>query len=414
MSFARRELMEYRDLLEMVPEIIFRINPDGRFTYVNESVRALGYDPEELLGHHFDAIIHPDDVMSISREKVLPSLRGKTLAPEECPRLFDERRTGPRKTRGLEIRLVRKGSACSINPRDKKDLDTYARVSSCGKYDRDVTVQEKQFLGTIGIIRNIHPQESSKDESLTNENLAKVIPDVVYRLDSRGRFTFVNDAVKNLGYKPEELLGKHFTAIIPEEYVELVSREKVLPKLKGQNTGVELAPKLFDERRTGPRRTTKLEIPIITKFSKKRTGQLISGDSNSILGEVTASGYYDSNQPTGSKEFLGTVGIIRDITNRHQAEQDLLKKNRELDDFAYMVSHDLKSPLKLIQGFLVLIQQKPALFDKYFSRVMNQSGKMINLVDSLLRLSRAGRALENKEEVNLGRAVEEGVCLYKA
>ncbi len=400
----RRELLEYRDLLEFVPEIIFRISPEGRFTYINNSVKSLGYEPDELIGKHFDAIVHPDDLELVSRDYVLPALKGKNTPPAACPKLFDERRTGNRKTDGLEVRLIKKGASCPLDSEMRSDIDAaFVQVNSSGRYDRDVMVTDKQFLGTIGIIRNIHPARSGQmdRDPVGSEVLASVVPDVVYRLDSMGRFTFVNDAVRNLGYEPEELLGKHFTTIIPEEFVDKVSREKVLPRYRGVVTGDDKAPKLFDERRTGNRRTTRLEVPIVTKSNSKKTGQLIAGDSNSILGEVTASGYYREAESSQDKKFLGTVGIIRDVTSRYHAEQDLLKKNRELDDFAYMVSHDLKSPLKIIQGFLVLIQENPRLFDKYFPRIINQSNKMINLVDSLLRLSRAGRVLENIQEINI-------------
>ncbi|MBF0323193.1 MAG: PAS domain S-box protein, partial [Magnetococcales bacterium] len=49
--------------------------------------------------------------------------------------------------------------------------------------------------------------------------LVQTIPDIVYRLDAEGRFTFLNNAIRHLGYDPAELLGQHFSDIIDSAQV---------------------------------------------------------------------------------------------------------------------------------------------------------------------------------------------------
>ncbi|MDD5673308.1 MAG: PAS domain-containing protein [Chitinivibrionales bacterium] len=100
------ELAEYLGILKVVPDIIYKIDPDGNFVYVSDAIKNLGYIPEELKGKHFSTIIHPDDLPSISREKILPRFAGKKTGDEAAPRLFDERRTGKRATKGLIIRMT--------------------------------------------------------------------------------------------------------------------------------------------------------------------------------------------------------------------------------------------------------------------------------------------------------------------
>lgn len=94
------------------------------------------------------------------------------------------------------------------------------------------------------------------------------------------------------------------------------------------------------------------------------------------------------------------VGSLTDITDRKTAELRLMEKNKELIDFVYVVSHDLKNPLNLIIGFLGLIKEEPSLFDEYFDRIVNQAQKLKCFIDNLLQLSRAGRVIEEKILLN--------------
>ncbi len=147
--------------------------------------------------------------------------------------------------------------------------------------------------------------------------LIQTIPDIVYVLNNDGVFTFVNDSIKNLGYKPEELIGKHFTEILHPDDVEKVSSQSVLPKLRGKKLGFRQQPKLFDERRTGDRKTTNLELRLVSKKAETKTGLMETVTS------VAASGLYDRDVTEPGKTYLGTIGIIRDITELKKKEEEL-------------------------------------------------------------------------------------------
>lgn len=163
----------------------------------------------------------------------------------------------------------------------------------------------------------------------------QTLPDIVYSVDGQGRFTFVNDAVKDLGYDPGELVGRHFREIIHPRDVPNVSRKLVVRRLKGQTTGNERAPKLFDERRTRDRKTRELEIRLRPREKNgERFGIL------GFVGDVSASGLYDGDVQTGDAVFLGTVGVIRDITQRKRMEEALresLESVRRMADSAIRI-----------------------------------------------------------------------------
>jgi putative nucleotidyltransferase with HDIG domain len=156
------EAERYIAIIKALPDIVYRIDPEGNFIFVNDSVRGLGYEPEELIGEHFSKIVHPDDVKLFARNFVLPKYRGKVTGDDNAPKLFDERRTGIRKTKDLEIRLLLK--------RKKKNMDerigtviAFGDVSSTGHYDREIEEEDKQFLGTLGIIRDITERKLSEE-----------------------------------------------------------------------------------------------------------------------------------------------------------------------------------------------------------------------------------------------------------
>ncbi|GAI96662.1 unnamed protein product, partial [marine sediment metagenome] len=118
--------------------------------------------------------------------------------------------------------------------------------------------------------------------------------------------------------------------------------------------------------------------------------------------------------------------IARDITERKHAEEQLkhamvnleqssaqlAATNKELETFSYSVSHDLRSPLRSIDGFsqALLEDYTESLDDTgkdYLNRLRTASQKMGELIDGLLKLSRLTRSEMHQEEVNLSMLVKE-------
>jgi len=246
------------------------------------------------------------------------------------------------------------------------------------------------------------------------EALVSTIPDIIYRIDVKGHFTFLNQSIKTMGYEPEELIGKHFSEIMLPGSEKAVSRRNVLAKYKGKVTGDENAPKLFDERRTGNRITSGLEVVLVSKGGKSKKPAVIEtiGD-DAVYVEINASGLYESTKKRDGKIFIGTVGVIRDITERKQREIELHNSNlelsavnKELEAFSYSVSHDLRAPLRSIDGFSqALLEDYEDKLDEqgkeYLMRVRAATQRMGHLIDDLLDLSRITRKEMKRESVDL-------------
>jgi PAS domain S-box-containing protein len=117
------------------------------------------------------------------------------------------------------------------------------------------------------------------------------------------------------------------------------------------------------------------------------------------------------------------VTAIRDITQRKKDEAErerliaeLRARNAEMEQFAYTVSHDLKSPLVTINGFLGMLERDLAEGDPFriksdLGRIGSAANKMMRLLNDVLELSRIGRVTQLEELVSLGDVVREALEL---
>jgi signal transduction histidine kinase len=122
---------------------------------------------------------------------------------------------------------------------------------------------------------------------------------------------------------------------------------------------------------------------------------------------------------------LGSIAAMIDLTERKQAEmerealiRELETKNAELERFTYTVSHDLKSPLITIRGFLgyLLADAEKGDLERLESdakRITDATNRMQRLLDDLLELSRVGRLTHPPEDVSFGQIVQEALTIVE-
>jgi len=128
-------------------------------------------------------------------------------------------------------------------------------------------------------------------------------------------------------------------------------------------------------------------------------------------------------------EDAGMVHVIRDISQRKKVERELSQyrnhleqqvalrtrnlelANKELETFSYSVSHDLRAPLRSIEGFAeIILEDNASQLDEsgkeHLNRLKSNTNKMKNLIDALLNLSRINQKQFNKKSLNLSMLAE--------
>jgi PAS domain S-box-containing protein len=127
---------EIESIVKTVPDIIYRLDPQGRLTFVSDSVKRYGYLPEDLLGTNVMKIVYPED-------------RTKTI------HRIKERRTGDRSTKSFETRLITKNQTAV-------SFEVFI-ISAEGLYSPK-KFGLRTFLGTQGIARDITERKLADKE----------------------------------------------------------------------------------------------------------------------------------------------------------------------------------------------------------------------------------------------------------
>lgn len=261
------------------------------------------------------------------------------------------------------------------------------------------------------------------------EIIAGTFPDIIYEIDASGNFTFVSDAIKRLGYTSGELVGRHFKEIIhPDDYAD-ISRDIVLPRYYGKKTGDENAPKLFDERRTGERMTKNLNVKILLKDREVRIKVKNPKDAGKRYchAEIISSGVWDKPVQKKRKKLLGSIGVIKDISERKKAEEEYKKAYEEIKkldrlktEFVATVSHELRTPLAIIKEGLLLVLEGVAGNINEKQRDMLQISehnieRLNRIINELLDISKieSGRVIIKRLPANIALLVKEACAKWR-
>jgi PAS domain S-box-containing protein len=146
-------------------------------------------------------------------------------------------------------------------------------------------------------------------------------------------------------------------------------------------------------------------------------------------GHVTPVLYNASVYRDEARDVIGAFAAARDISERKRAEEEIRKLNEglerraaelqasngELEAFTYSVSHDLRTPLRHIDGFSKLLFEEygvnmPEEARRYLSRIRDGTRRMGMMVDDLLNLTRVGRKELSVQLTGLGSLLEEVIC----
>ncbi|MEF8842823.1 MAG: PAS domain-containing sensor histidine kinase [Haloarculaceae archaeon] len=182
---------------------------------------------------------------------------------------------------------------------------------------------------------------------------------------------FVNDAYEDLWGRPAEALQREGTDFLDGVHPD--DRAQVRDAMERISDGESVEVEYRVNPREGYRRWV---------WSR---GQPIYGED----GEITR-----------------VAGVTRDITERRRYEKELQRQNERLDEFASIVSHDLRSPLSVAQGRVSLALEECEC-EEHLDPVADAVERMGSIVDDTLTLAQQGRAVDEFEWVDVGSLADE-------
>ena len=238
--------------------------------------------------------------------------------------------------------------------------------------------------------KNLEELVTERTEEIREQaRIIDQIHDSVVSTDLDGIITSWNHGAERMfGYSAKEAVGKNVSFVYPEDQHEFLLNEIITPLKENGEHEVEV---------------------IMQRRSRERFYALLS-----------LSVWQDEQG-----NATGLIGYSIDITDRKKAESQILQQqkaleaaNKELEAFSYSVSHDLRSPLRAIDGF------SSAIFEDYnelldeegkanLQRIRKNAQRMAALIDDLLQLSRVTRQQLHKEPISLSLLAQDVIQKYK-
>jgi PAS domain S-box-containing protein len=352
----------YRGLLEAAPDAMVIVNKRGKIVLLNvQAETQFGYSRDELLNQKVINII---------------------------PVGFAERLVADGTRTAAEALAQQIGTGIELIAR-RKDGSQFPIEIMLSALDGADGILVTAAIRDISVRRATEAHLGRMEARY--RGLLEAAPDAMVVVDQKGEIVLLNaQAEKKFGYMRDELLGQKVTEIIPEGFAErlvadaLRSTEDALAQQIG--TGIELV---------GARK-----------------------DGSSFPIEIMLS-------PLESPDGTLVTAAIRDISLRKRAEvslrqkmEELNRSNDELEQFAYIASHDLQEPLRMVASYTQLLSRRycgrlDADADEFIAFAVDGAGRMQRLIQDLLTYSRAGRQAQEIVDTSSQAALEQAVLNLK-
>ncbi|HEV2320399.1 MAG TPA: PAS domain S-box protein, partial [Verrucomicrobiae bacterium] len=333
---------------------ILRLNPDGRIASWNEGAQQIkGYAADEIIGQHFSKFYPPEAI-----------------------------------ARGLPQRMlsmaIEKGSIEDTGWRIRKDGSRFwANVTIAAIRNR-----HGELLGFVKVTRDLTERKSAEEVREERDRYFDLSRELICVLGFDGFLKTINPAWKwTLGFSDEEMMSRPFVQLVHPD--DRAATEAETEKLKKGGETIYFENRLW---------------------CKDNTWRWFAWSALAALPQKVIYG-------TGRDITERKLGQERIEKLNHELQmhtRQLEEANKELEAFSYSVSHDLRAPLRHIDGFVkMLVKHSAPHLDergkRYLDIVADSAQRMGALIDDLLVFSRMSRAELRFSRVSSDALVHEAV-----
>jgi len=382
----------FRELIESLPQLYWRCRVDGPCDYLSKQwVDYTGIPEEEQLGYRWLEQLHPDD-------------RDRTVSEW--------------------MEKVKTGESFDIEFRIRRNDAVYHWFKTRAVPMRDAEGNIIKWFGSNTDFEEIKKAEEALRE--TNEYLENLFnyanaPIIVWNPSLI--ITRFNHAFENLsGYSAEEVRGKKIDVLFPKEQI---------------NSSLKLI-----KRAVSGERWETVEIEIQRKDGELRivlwnSANILDKDGKTVVATI-AQGHDITERKRAEQETIRLLEssehsrqtLLNILEDQKRAEEEVVKlnteleqrvsqrtsqlelANKELEAFSYSVSHDLRAPLRHVNGYAELLSEQcqkelPEKGLHYLEEIIDSIRQMGVLIDDLLKFSRSGRVEMRESIIDMNRIVEE-------